>query len=228
MRTRRGSATYVTYGITANNNPTVQDPWNTTPAWAFPYAASTIAPTPGAGTIIDGAFAAHVGSVGAYAYINDVLYLEASAYRTLDFNAQNDLGTDPFGAPGLFDVAPYWRVAFEPHWGNNWLEIGTFGMMANVHPWVPCAAERRRPRLFRKPTNTPISASIRNTSIRATIIGSRCAAPISTNQKTGRQLPQWSFRQPDRHAQRGAGLCLTGLRQRQSDRAHRPIFQYLG
>src|SRR5580692_8685381 len=37
----------VTYGITANNNPTVQDPWNTTPAWAFPYAASTIAPTPG-------------------------------------------------------------------------------------------------------------------------------------------------------------------------------------
>ena len=36
----------VVYGITANNNPTVQDPWNTTPAWAFPYAASTVAPTP--------------------------------------------------------------------------------------------------------------------------------------------------------------------------------------
>ena len=30
------------YGITANNNPTVQDVWNTTPAWAFPYAVSTI------------------------------------------------------------------------------------------------------------------------------------------------------------------------------------------
>ena len=30
----------ITYGITANNNPTVQDPWNTTPAWAFPYAVS--------------------------------------------------------------------------------------------------------------------------------------------------------------------------------------------
>src|ERR1700682_870565 len=30
----------VIYGITANNNPTVQDPWNTTPAWAFPYAGS--------------------------------------------------------------------------------------------------------------------------------------------------------------------------------------------
>ena len=78
-RTRRGSAAFnVTYGITANNNPTVQDPWNTTPAWAFPYAVSTLwatdsDPTP----IIDGAFAAHVASVGAYAFINDALYLEA-------------------------------------------------------------------------------------------------------------------------------------------------------
>ena len=26
----------VIYGITANNNPTVQDVWNTTPAWTFP------------------------------------------------------------------------------------------------------------------------------------------------------------------------------------------------
>jgi hypothetical protein len=126
----------ITYGITANNNPTVQDPWNTTPAWAFPYASSTVAPSPGSHTIIDGTFAAHVGSVGAYAYVNDVLYLEATAYHTLDFNAQNDLGTDPFGAPGLFGAAPYWRVAFEPHWGSNWFEVGTFGMMADVHPWV--------------------------------------------------------------------------------------------
>jgi len=126
----------ITYGITANNNPTVQDPWNTTPAWAFPYAASTIAPKPASAAIIDGAFAAHVGSVGAYAYLNDTLYLEFSAYRTLDFNAQNDLGTDPFLAPGLFDFAPYWRIAFEPHWGNNWLEIGTFGMAVDVHPWL--------------------------------------------------------------------------------------------
>ena len=131
----------ITYGITANNSPTVQDPWNTTPAWGFPYAASTIAPTPAAGTIIDGAFAAHVGSVGAYAYINDLLYLEVSAYRTLSPNAQNALGTDPFGAPGQFDFAPYWRAAFEPHWGDNWLEFGTFGMVADVHPWAaaPCA-----------------------------------------------------------------------------------------
>jgi len=59
----------ITYGITANNSPTVQDPWNTTPAWAFPYAVSPFGAGFGPGPIIDGAFAAHVGSVGGYVYI---------------------------------------------------------------------------------------------------------------------------------------------------------------
>lgn len=126
----------VTYGITANNNPTVQDPWNTTPAWAFPYAVSTLGNGFGPTPIIDGAFAAHVASAGAYVFVNDALYLEATVYTTLSPNAQNSLGTDPFNAPGLFDAAPYWRLAYEPHWGNHWLEVGTFGMIANVHPWV--------------------------------------------------------------------------------------------
>ncbi len=126
----------ILFGITANNNPTVQDVWNTTPAWGFPFAASTLAPTPSAGTVIDGAFAAHVVSTGGYLWINDTFYVEASAYHSLDFNTLNHLGADPFDAPGRFDVAPYWRVAFEPHWGDNWLMIGTFGIVAPVHPWV--------------------------------------------------------------------------------------------
>jgi hypothetical protein len=127
----------VIYGVTANNNPTVQDIWNTTPAWSFPYAVSTIAPTPATHTLIEGAFAAHVGSVGAYTFINDKLYLEASAYRTFDFRSQNAVGVDPFSAPGLFDgAAPYWRVAFEPQWGAHSLMVGTFGMLANVNPWI--------------------------------------------------------------------------------------------
>jgi hypothetical protein len=125
------------YGITANNNPTVQDVWNTTPAWAFPYAVSTIASTPTTKTLIQGAFAAHVGGVGAYTFINDTLYLELSGYRTLTFDQQNALGIDPFAAPGLLErTVPYWRVAFEPHWGPHTLMVGTFGMIADVNPWV--------------------------------------------------------------------------------------------
>lgn len=127
----------MTYGITANNNPTVQDPWNTTPAWSFPYAVSSIAPTPAAGTLLEGAFAAHVGGVGAYAFVNDLVYVELSGYRTFNHKTQASLQTNPFGAAGLFDgIAPYWRIAFEPHWGNHWLEFGAFGMSARVRPWT--------------------------------------------------------------------------------------------
>src|SRR6202051_1172016 len=43
----------VLYGFTLNNNPTVQDPWNTTPAWGFPYSGSSVAPPPNASTKID-------------------------------------------------------------------------------------------------------------------------------------------------------------------------------
>jgi hypothetical protein len=129
--------TAVTYGISVNNNPTVQDVWNTTPAWGFPYASSTLAPKPSAATILEGAFAAHVLSIGGYLWIDNKIYLEASAYQTLSFSTQNTLGANPFGAPGLIDgPAPYLRVAFEPNWGNHWLMVGAFGMLANVRPWI--------------------------------------------------------------------------------------------
>jgi hypothetical protein len=127
----------VIYGITANNNPTVQDPWNTTPAWSFPFASSTLANKPAAATLIEGAFAAHVGGVGAYTMINDMLYLELTGYQTLRFNQQNSVGIDPFASPGLFSgVAPYWRVAFEPHWGPHTFMLGTYGMIFDVNPWI--------------------------------------------------------------------------------------------
>jgi hypothetical protein len=125
------------YGITANNNPTVQDLWNTTPAWSFPYAVSSLAGTPGASTMIEGAFAARVAGIGGYTMINDLLYLELTGYRTLGFNQQNSLGMNPFDGPGLFGgVAPYWRVALEPHWGRHSFMVGTFGMHFDVHPWL--------------------------------------------------------------------------------------------
>jgi hypothetical protein len=126
----------ILYGISANNNPSVQDPWNTTPAWTFPYAGSSFGAGFGPSTIIDGSFAAQVVGAGGHLWINDLLYLEATAYHTPDFNTLNHLGADPFDAPGRFGVAPYWRAAFEPHWGNHWLMIGTFGMYAAVHPWL--------------------------------------------------------------------------------------------
>lgn len=128
----------VVYGITANNNPSVQDPWNTTPAWTFPYATSTTAPKPAAATLIDqGLGPGHVVGVGGYAFINDLLYLELTGYRSLDWNTQAKLGIDPFSVGMISGIAPYWRVALEPHWGNHWLEFGTYGMSTRLQQWDP-------------------------------------------------------------------------------------------
>src|SRR6202166_339462 len=54
------------YGITANNNPTVQDPWNSTPAWGYPFVATSLAPKPAAATLIEGGLAQQVLGVTAY------------------------------------------------------------------------------------------------------------------------------------------------------------------
>jgi hypothetical protein len=58
------------YGLTLNNNPTVQDVWNTTPAWRSPYIHSTLAPTPTAASLIEGGLAQHVVGLGAYTFWN--------------------------------------------------------------------------------------------------------------------------------------------------------------
>lgn len=41
----------IDYGVSLNNNPTVQDLWNTTPAWSFPFTSSPLAPRSDAGRL---------------------------------------------------------------------------------------------------------------------------------------------------------------------------------
>jgi hypothetical protein len=131
--------TSVVYGITANNNPTVQDPWNTVPAWIFPYIASPVAhgPSGDAGTMLgSGMFGQQVGSVGGYVWINSMIYAELSAYGNLSQRLLTDLaGSAVPAANNRFSgLAPYWRLAAEKTWDKNSLMVGTFGMFANVQP----------------------------------------------------------------------------------------------
>lgn len=122
------------YGLTLNNNPTVQDVWNTTPAWRFPFARSALAPTPSASPLIDGVLAQKVAGLGAYTLWNNLIYAEVSGYKTLSTRALTTLGTDTTGVSSIDGVAPYWRVAVEPSWGPHSLEVGTFGISAALFP----------------------------------------------------------------------------------------------
>ena len=62
------------YGFTLNNNPTVQDVWNTIPAWRYPYATSGVAHSPDAATQIEGSMAQQVAGLGTYGLFNNLIY----------------------------------------------------------------------------------------------------------------------------------------------------------
>jgi len=125
------------YGVTLHNNPTVQDVWNTTPAWGFPFVASGFAPGPAAATMIEGNFAGKVLGLGAYTFINDIFYFEVTGYRGLPQKSQNMFGVWDYAALNskMDGVSPYARVAVEPHWGDHWLEVGAFALRAAVDPF---------------------------------------------------------------------------------------------
>ena len=57
-------------GFYLNNNPTLQDPWQTLPGWEFPFNSSPLAPTPSAGTLMDGALTHTVAGFGGYTLLN--------------------------------------------------------------------------------------------------------------------------------------------------------------
>jgi hypothetical protein len=121
-------------GVSLNNNPTLSDVWNTTPAFRFPWQSSSFGPAPAAATLIEGALAQEVIGSSTYAYWDRLLYGEVGLYRTLSNRTLTTLGVDPTGSSSTKGVAPYWRFAVEPKWGPNSFEVGTFGLAASVIP----------------------------------------------------------------------------------------------
>jgi hypothetical protein len=130
--TAKIGGTNFVYGLTFNNNPGVEDLWNSTPAWGFPWVVTDVPPSPTAATIVDGTLAQDVAGVGAYTMLDNHLYVDFTAYRSEHLGGtQPNPGVDPTGAPFSFNIrglAPYWRVAWQQSMGNNYLMVGTYGM----------------------------------------------------------------------------------------------------
>ncbi len=120
------------YGITLNNNPTVQDIWNTIPAWGYPYASSPVAPSPSASTMIEGGLAQQVAGLGAYSLFNNLVYTEFSLYRSAPQGAPDPPGNE--AGMIIKGVAPYWRLAFQHQWSAFYAEIGTYGLYSGIFP----------------------------------------------------------------------------------------------
>lgn len=126
----------VVWGLSLNNNPTIGDPWNSTPAWGFPYLGSPSAPGPDFGPqVLD--LGGAVAGLGAYAWFNNSIYAGVSLYRSSQIGQPQPL--DSTASNVISNVAPYWRLAWEHNWNTSGnythsLEVGTFGMSQHVYP----------------------------------------------------------------------------------------------
>lgn len=124
-------------GVSANNNPSVSDPWNTAPAW-MQYVP---VPSPTSSRFIDGnapypGFAAggNIAGLTGYAYWNRTVYAELGAYGSarglLSFMSAGLADADKTRLKGL---NPYWRLAANREWGAHSLMLGVTGMSARIY-----------------------------------------------------------------------------------------------
>ena len=120
-------------GFSLNNNPSVQDVWNTLPAWRFPYMASELVPEQGAATLLDGGLEHQVLGLTGYTYWNNAWYLELGGYRSLSRSTLDTLNVED--SSGRVDgLAPYWRLVWTHDFSGQSLSVGAFGLDAKIEP----------------------------------------------------------------------------------------------
>jgi hypothetical protein len=114
------------YGVTANNAPSVQDVWNTLPAWSQ-LISSEVAPTPTASPSIAN-LGAQVAGVGAYAFWDNFLYAEVTPYLSGKTGVLSFLTTGNAKTTVTDGASPYWRLVLYKNQGNHSFSLGHVGL----------------------------------------------------------------------------------------------------
>lgn len=116
-------------GVSFNNKPSVQDPFNTLPVWRFPFITSPFGNDTGAPFLGIGNAETKVGGISGYAFVDDSLYAEAGVYESLPPGVQRRLGipTDDTQAFGRLRGAPYVRIAYTADMRTQAFSVGAFG-----------------------------------------------------------------------------------------------------
>ncbi len=121
-------------GLSLNNSPTVQDAWNTLPAWGHPFTGSSLAPSPSASPLLAGGLAQTTLGLTGYAWIDTTYYVEGGAYGSPNRTTLSRLGADPTSPGSIEGLAPYGRVAYQTKLAGGNLELGAFGMRTDINP----------------------------------------------------------------------------------------------
>jgi hypothetical protein len=122
-------------GVSLNNNPGVQDPFNTLPAWAFPYIASNVAPGPSAATLLDEAFGQKATGLVGYAQLDGMWYGELGTYRMQTPTLQKDFGIAAGDRDaGALRAPLYARLAARKSFESSALEAGVVLFKTGYQP----------------------------------------------------------------------------------------------
>lgn len=128
----------VSWGVSLNNGPAVQDLWNTSPAWTFPFRSSGVAPQPAAAPLIERRLAGEVYGLSGYSLLLRHVYAELGGYRSLPGDLRDVAGVH--GRDRIETLAPYWRLAGLLDEGADTLRVGAFGMRTALCPDGDCSA----------------------------------------------------------------------------------------
>ena len=95
-------------------------------------------------THIESGYGQIVGGAGAYVFWNDMLYADLTFYKGLPVPVLQAFNTGNSTTDALSNVAPYWRVAIEPHWGDLYLGGWHIRHVRAGHPWPPIRLRDRQ------------------------------------------------------------------------------------
>ena len=123
-------------GLSVNNGPTVQDPFNSTFAWGYPYVSSAFLQVPQAQPLLAGALIGNSIGTTVYAWYDRSLYLEGGAYSSYGPSLLQYAGTTYPGAPlgGTSGLAPYLRAAYEWNWNQQSAHVGGLFFYSDFNP----------------------------------------------------------------------------------------------
>ena len=127
----------LSWGVSLNNGPAVQDLWNTSPAWTFPFRGSGVAPSPAASPLIERRLAGEVYGLSGYSRVLTHLYAELGGYRSLPGELRDTVGAH--SRDRIDRLAPYWRLAGLYDRGPDSFRLGAFGMRTALCPDDDCS-----------------------------------------------------------------------------------------
>lgn len=118
----------VIYGIALDNMTGMEDVWNTTPAWTYPYLDAS--PDHGDSPAVNSLMG--VG-VGAYTLVDEHWYGYLGFYHPSD-NQKTMQDSTGMYMGNMYAENPYWRFAWQGSIGaNGYLEVGTYGTNVRVY-----------------------------------------------------------------------------------------------